>query len=124
METVAETAAYLAQAKAEGMTDAERTGVVDLLSANPTLGDLIRGSGGCRKVRIAGKGRGKSGGYRVVTFFGGRKMPVYLLAVLAKGSRANFSDAEVTAMEIIAGRIMAAHRVRRPGKTGEGVDDE
>jgi hypothetical protein len=30
-------------------------------------GDLIVGSGGLRKVRVAGRGKGKSRGYRVVT---------------------------------------------------------
>jgi hypothetical protein len=34
--------------------------VIDTLAATPDAGELIVGSGGCRKVRIAGKGRGKS----------------------------------------------------------------
>ena len=52
------------------MTAEEMTAAVDLVAANPGAGDLIVGSGGCRKVRgVAGKGRGKSGGYRVVTLF-------------------------------------------------------
>jgi hypothetical protein len=38
-------------------------------------------------------------------------MPIYLLAVLAKGSRANFSKAEVAAMSAVAARIKAAHRM-------------
>ena len=36
------------------------------LVGNLTLGDVIPGSGGLRKVRMAGGGRGKSGGFRVV----------------------------------------------------------
>ena len=31
----------------------------------------MQGTGGCRKLRIAGRNKGKSGGYRVVTAFGG-----------------------------------------------------
>ena len=84
MQSVVETLAYLAAGREEGITSA---------------GNLIVGSGGCRKVRVPGKGRGKSGGYRVVTFFGGEDVPVFLLAVLSKGSRANFTDAERKAMK-------------------------
>ena len=98
MQSVVETPAYLAAAREEGMTAEEMTAAVELIAANPGAGDLIVGSGGCRKVRVAGKGRGKSGGYRVVTFFGGEDVPVFLLAVLAKGTRANFTKAERNAM--------------------------
>jgi mRNA-degrading endonuclease RelE of RelBE toxin-antitoxin system len=38
------------------------------LAANPTKGDVVRGTGGLRKVRMKGKGKGKSGGYRVIYF--------------------------------------------------------
>ena len=110
LNAVAETAAYLASAKEEGMTDVEQKLVIDTLAADPGAGEIIVGSGGCRKVRIAGKGKGKSGGYRVVTVFGGAHMPVYLIAVLAKGSRANFSKAEVQAMATVAKRLKGAHQ--------------
>ncbi len=79
-----------------------------MLAANPLAGELIVGSGGCRKVRIAGRGRGKSGGYRVVTFFAHAGLPVYLVAMLSKNGRANFSAAEVAAMATMAKRIVAA----------------
>ena len=99
MQTVVETPAYLAAAREEGMTAEEMTAAVEVVATNPRAGDLIIRSGGCRKVRVAGKGRGKSGGYRVVTFFRGEDVPVFLLAVLAKGTRANFSKAERNAMK-------------------------
>jgi hypothetical protein len=56
------------------------------------------GSGGCRKVRVAGRGKGKSGGYRVVTFYSNEQTPVLLIAVLSKGSDANFTAAQVNEM--------------------------
>ena len=107
LNEVAFTASFLAQAKAEGMSEAEMEALVRLVARNPEAGDLIAGSGGCRKVRVARRGGGKSGGYRVVTFFARRAMPVYMLAVLAKGARANFTDAEVKAMAAVAKRIVA-----------------
>ena len=36
------------------------------LAENPDVGDVIPGGGGLRKVRMAGLGRGKSGGFRVL----------------------------------------------------------
>jgi hypothetical protein len=112
VQTVIETPGYLADAKHEGMTSEEMAAAVDLIAARPHAGDLIVGSGGCRKVRVAGKGRGKSGGYRIVTFFGGEDVPVFLLAVLSKGSRADFSAAERNAMKQAAKHLresLSAH---------------
>lgn len=107
LNEVAFTAGFLAQAKDEGMTEGELEALVQLLAANPEAGDLIAGSGGCRKVRLAGRGKGKSGGYRVVTFFAPLNMPVYVFAALSKGSRENFSDKEIGAMATAAKAILA-----------------
>ena len=39
------------------------------LMANPKQGDVIQGTGGLRKVRIAGRGKGKRGGSRVIYYY-------------------------------------------------------
>ncbi len=93
-----ETAAFLRSAAASGMTDAERKGAVDTVAADPTAGDLIVGSGGCRKLRIAGRGKGKSGGYRIVTFYGGADVPAFLLWTFSKGRIANLTRAQVNSL--------------------------
>lgn len=104
METVVETPAYLAAAADAGMSDAERTAAVDLVSANPQAGELIVGTGGCRKVRPAGKGRGKSGGYRLITYYQvGQR--VFLLTVFSKGDRANLTKAERNALKMLTGQL-------------------
>ncbi len=77
------------------MTEDERAGAVDIVAANPEAGDLIVGSGGCRKVRVAGRGHGKSGGYRVITYFTGRDGRVFLLWAISKGRNANLTDRQV-----------------------------
>ncbi len=79
--------------------------VVDTIASNPLAGDLIVGSGGCRKLRVAGKGRGKSGGYRVVTYFPGVERPVFLLGALSKAAAANFTRAEINAMAALTKRL-------------------
>jgi len=109
---VVETTAYLAMAKWAGMTRGEMTATVNAVAENPEAGDLIVGSGGCRKVRIAGRGKGKSGGYRVVTLFAHRAMPVYLLGALSKGDRENFTAAEIEALAAAAKQIIEHHRPR------------
>jgi hypothetical protein len=50
----------------ELMSDEELSALQWVLIANPDRGDLIRGSGGLRKIRCAGSGRGKRGGLRVI----------------------------------------------------------
>ena len=71
MQVVVETAEFLRRAKECRVSDAERAEMVDFIAANPLAGDEISGTGGARKVRFAGKGKGKSGGHRVITFYSG-----------------------------------------------------
>jgi hypothetical protein len=119
MQTVVETSSYLSAAKSSGMTGAETKAVVDLIAANPKAGDLIVGSGGCRKVRIAGKGKGKSGGYRVITYFYNEDIPVFLLWVLSKGSVANLTDEQVKQLAKATKAIAQSYQA-----TKKGVRDE
>ena len=72
MQAVVETPDFLRDAKTAGIGDDERRSIVDHVAANPKAGDLIVGSGGARKIRFAAPGRGKSGGFRVVTYWRGR----------------------------------------------------
>ncbi|MFT4027449.1 MAG: type II toxin-antitoxin system RelE/ParE family toxin [Novosphingobium sp.] len=91
VQTVVETPEYLAAAKKAGMTDDERVTVVDFLAGTPDAGEIIPGTGGCRKVRIAKEGKGKSGGYRVITYYMTREEPVFLMTVISKGKQANLT---------------------------------
>jgi hypothetical protein len=91
MHTVVETPEYLTASKKAGMTDAEREAVVDFIAAHPMAGDIIPGSGGCRKVRIAKQGKGKSGGYRLISYYTSEDEPAYLLTVISKGKQANLT---------------------------------
>lgn len=83
-----------AYAKAAGVIEAEIARIAATLARDPLAGDVIPGSGGARKVRFAARGKGKSGGYRTVHFFAGQDVPVFLLALVSKGQRADLSQAE------------------------------
>ena len=67
MRTVAETPVFQRYAD-EIWSDVEREEFINFISANPEAGNLIRNSGGCRKVRWSRAGQGKSGGARVIYF--------------------------------------------------------
>lgn len=92
------------------MSAAERDAVASEIGMDPTSGDLIVGSGGLRKVRVAGRGEGKSGGYRVFTFYDGPESPVYLLWALSKGRAGDLSDAQVQTLAKIARSIAESRR--------------
>ena len=109
LHTVAFTRTFLSQAHDEGMGESEMEALVRTLSSKPDTGDLIVGSGGCRKLRIARVGGGKSGGFRVVIYFARRDMPVYAIAVLAKNARATFSSEEIRMMKRLASRLLSVH---------------
>ena len=59
----------------------------------------VPGTGGARKVRFAGRGKGKSGGYRVITFYSGSEVPVFLITLFAKGEKVDLTQAERNAMK-------------------------
>jgi len=65
------------------------------LARRPEAGKLIPHSGGLRKLRWAGKGRGKRGGLRVIYYWWVSEHLISLLAVYAKGRKDDLSAAEL-----------------------------
>ena len=124
MQTVVQTPTFLADAKAAGVTDDELSAIVAMIAADPEAGYLIVGTGGARKVRIGGKGKGKSGGYRIITFYAAADVPVFILALVSKGQRADISQADRNALRVILATLADAYRegviakvrAMRPGK--------
>jgi hypothetical protein len=88
MQTVLFTETFLRQAAASKLDDDAVMDIAITIASNPKSGDLISGTGGARKLRHAGKGKGKSGGYRTIHYFGGEDVPVFVLAVYNKGDKA------------------------------------
>jgi hypothetical protein len=96
MQTVVEMPAYLRAAKQCGMSEADMKHAVDVVSSDPMSGDVIVGSSGLRKLRLAGRGKGKSGGYRLITYFVPKDgAPAFLLWVYSKGDMGNLTDAQL-----------------------------
>ena len=65
-------------------SQAEREEFIAWIAANPLLGDVIRGSGGLRKIRWTRKGMGKRGGARVIYYNLLDGGSIYLLMIYTK----------------------------------------
>jgi hypothetical protein len=113
MQTVVEMPEFLRRAKQIGLTDDERENIIDDLASNPEAGDEIAGTGGMRKVRVAAKGKGRSGGYRVITFFSGPNIPVFLVTVYAKTQKDTITDKEKNIMKSLSTILVDAYRRKR-----------
>ena len=105
MQTVVETEAYLRAAKDASMSAEEMAAAVDLVADNPEAGDVMQGTGGVRKARLAGRGKGKSGGYRIVYYFGGGNIPLFLLTVFGKGEKSNLTQGERNALRALTATL-------------------
>lgn len=75
-------------------SEEERADIVALVAADPACGDVIRGTGGFRKVRVARKGMGKSGRARVVYIWRNERFPIFLITVFPKNEKENLSMGE------------------------------
>jgi hypothetical protein len=73
------------------LTDDEYRGLQIYLMQKPDAGDLVRGSGGVRKVRWAPDGRGKSGGVRVIYYWKKANHEIWMLTVYSKSERSTIS---------------------------------
>src|SRR3954471_9815487 len=61
------------------------------IAANPTVGDVIQGLGGARKVRFSLAGRGKSSGGRAIYVLVVQADTAYLLLAYSKKHRQDLS---------------------------------
>ncbi|WP_425409280.1 type II toxin-antitoxin system RelE/ParE family toxin [Hyphococcus sp.] len=111
--TVVETEEFSADIRHLKVPDEDVTRIITEISLNPESGDIIAGSGGLRKVRIAGRGGGKSGGYRILVLYLNEYCPTYIFAMLSKGERANFSKAELAELSKIANEIKRYWKERK-----------
>jgi hypothetical protein len=121
MHGVVTTSVFARNAAKARLSEYEHLRIETFLSENPTAGDLIRGTGGARKIRFAAPGRGKSGGYRVITYFAAEDVPIFLLDIYSKGERVNLSQAERNELKRILGRVADDYRQSVKAKTTRAV---
>ncbi len=87
---------------------------INFIADNPEAGDVMEGTGGCRKVRfsIRGNHKGKSGGVRTITFYSGDALPVFLIAVFGKSQVVNLTKAERNKLKKLTEAIVDAYARR------------
>ncbi|CAI1624834.1 MULTISPECIES: type II toxin-antitoxin system RelE/ParE family toxin [Serratia] len=71
------------------------------LAENPTAGDVIKETGGLRKVRWASGGKGKRGGVRVIYYYKLSESQIRLLVIYKKGIKDDLSADEKRALRAL-----------------------
>lgn len=112
--TVVETPTFLREAAAL-LTEMELTELVAFIATYPETGDLMAGTGGIRKLRWAARGKGKRGGVRVIYYYHGLSIPLFLLEVYAKSEKDNLTKAERNEMTKLVRRLVAGYQ-RKVGR--------
>ncbi|UOF79253.1 rele toxin of relE/relb toxin-antitoxin system [Caudoviricetes sp.] len=110
MQTVCELHWFRNHAQDAGLTEENIDDLVDYIAQNPMCGVEIAGTGGCRKLRFALSNKGKRGGARVVTFYTGEDLPVFILTVFAKGERDNLTKAERNDLAVLTKEIVSEYK--------------
>ena len=93
MQTIVELPEFLKKSD-KSLTKSERKIIINYLAKHPADGVLIQGTGGIRKLRWSAKGKGKSGGVRIIYYYHNESMPLFLLTLFGKGEKANLTKAE------------------------------
>jgi mRNA-degrading endonuclease RelE of RelBE toxin-antitoxin system len=86
---------YFRREAARAISEDELFYVQLALSERPTLGVVIPGSGGLRKMRWVGSGRGKSGGTRIIYYYAISRDIILLLDVFLKSEKADLTRSEI-----------------------------
>jgi len=100
---IIETAAF-SRLIQELMNDDDYRKLQEALITRPEMGDLIKGSGGLRKVRWKLAGRGKSGGVRVIYYWAVSADQIRMLYVYRKSRQTDLSPDQIAVLKEIVER--------------------
>jgi hypothetical protein len=109
LQTVVETPTFIRRAE-KLLSSEEHASLIVCLAGHPTSGDEIVGTGGVRKLRFGARGKGKSGGVRVIYYFHDLGMPIYALLLYGKNERADLTSDERRSVAAFAAAIKATRR--------------
>jgi hypothetical protein len=83
------------------MTDDEYRALQHALVTRPTAGNLIRGSGGLRKLRWSMSAQGKCGGVRVIYYWAAHQEQLLLLFMYPKNVQDDLTPAQLERLRSI-----------------------
>ncbi|WP_044434965.1 type II toxin-antitoxin system RelE/ParE family toxin [Skermanella aerolata] len=110
--TVVETSVFTRRAD-KILGEEGRKAVIDFLANNPLAGDEIPETGGVRKVRISARGKGKSGGARVIYYYLDDDMPLFALLIYGKDEQDDMTAEQKKIVSKLAASIKGSHRRRK-----------
>ena len=82
--------------------DDELSELQSSLAKNPSMGDVVPGTHGVRKLRWSRPGMGKRGGVRVLYYAQDTQGRIWLLTVYAKSAQENIAASTLNALREIA----------------------
>lgn len=88
-----ETAKFTKQIK-ELLSDDEYTEFQEMLIKTPEIGDLVRGTGGLRKVRFSLENTSKSDGIRVIYYYYNMQGKIILFVAYPKSKKISLTSKE------------------------------
>ncbi|MBN2423718.1 MAG: type II toxin-antitoxin system RelE/ParE family toxin [Calditrichaceae bacterium] len=71
------------------------------LILNPEIGQIIQGSGGIRKVRWTGSGRGKRGGSRILYYWISKRNTILMLLIYTKKEMDDLSKDQLKVLKTL-----------------------
>lgn len=89
-------------------TDDELKELQKELIAQPEKGDLIKGTGGLRKIRMASGEQGKSGSLRIIYFLATVEA-IYLILAYPKSAKDSLTAAEKAALKRLTKQLKEEH---------------
>lgn len=87
--------------------------IKDEILKDPEKGDVIQGTGGLRKIRVAKEGQGKSGGYRVIYLDLKAEEVTYLFLVYGKNVQDNLTGQQKNILASQVEELKNAYKKRK-----------
>jgi hypothetical protein len=94
------------------LNEEERLAMEFYVACAPDGHPVMPGAGGFRKARWARRGRGKSGGFRVIYYFLVEPGRIYMAAIYAKSRMEALSAADQNVLAKLAAQIKKAAKGR------------
>ena len=98
-DTIIELNGFTHRVAALSISEAELRAIYDIYASDPSYGAVIRNTGGLSKGRVAKDDTGKSGGYRVFSFYADERYPVFLLWIIDKSDDDTLTDKQEKAFK-------------------------
>jgi hypothetical protein len=116
--TVVETSSFT-RSTDKLLTVEEQSELILLLASNPQDGDEIPGTGGVRKLRFGAKGKGKSGGVRVIYYYYDFDNPLYAILLYGKNEQGDLTPKQKKDISKFAAEIKAVAKAQKDVKRGK-----